>query len=235
MNVTELLMHPARLRIIFAAMDGEPFTASEMCLRLPDISKASMYRHIAQLVEGELLEVDSEEFVHGFLERHYRLLRVQAVIDPTSAAAMTSDDHRRGFAAATASLLAEFNAYLDRPGSNPASDSVSYRQFPLWLTEVERAALVDDISAAIEARAAHEQSTERKRHLLSTVFFPAEPQSRPAEPSALRRLADPGDEEAGRRLTAVAVEHGDPEELPPPGGPRNEGAQTDLTDFDDES
>jgi DNA-binding transcriptional ArsR family regulator len=220
MNVTELLMHPARLRIVFAAMDGEPFTTSEMCLRLPDISKASMYRHVAQLLEGQLLEVDREEFVHGFLERHYRLLRVQAVIDPTAAAAMTSDDHRRGFAAATASLLAEFNAYLDRPESNPASDSVSYRQFPLWLTEVERAALADDISAAIEARSAHEQSAERKRHLLSTVFFPAEPQSRPAELSALRRLADEGDEEAERRLTALTVEHGDLEELPPDRGPR---------------
>jgi DNA-binding transcriptional ArsR family regulator len=190
MNVTELLMHPVRLRIIFAAMDGEPFTRSEMGRRLPDVSKASLYRHIAMMVEGELLEVESEEFVHGTLERHYRLLKVRAVIDPAAAAAMTNDDHRRGFAAATASLLAEFNSYLDRPESNPTSDSVSYRQLPLWLTNVERAALMNDISAAIEAHAAHEQTAERQRHLLSTVFFPTQSQPRPADRSVLGSSAD---------------------------------------------
>jgi DNA-binding transcriptional ArsR family regulator len=173
-KVTELLLHPVRLRIVFAAMDGLPFTTSDMSLRVPDVSKASMYRHIALLAAGELLEVESEELVHGIVERHYRLLRVRAVIDPVAAAAMTNDDHRRGFAAATASLLAEFNAYLDRPESNPTSDSISYRQFPLWLTDAERDALVAEVSASVQARLAHDASAERTRYLLSTVFFPAE-------------------------------------------------------------
>ena len=167
MNLTELVLHPVRLRIVFAAMDGLPFTTSEMSRRLPDVSKASMYRHIALLAEGELLEVESEELVNGIVERHYRLLRVRAVIDPAAAAAMTNDDHRRGFAAVTASLLAEFNAYLDRPGSNPTSDSVSYRQFPLWLTDAERTALVEEMSAAIRARSAravHRTQTPPAHH-----------------------------------------------------------------------
>jgi hypothetical protein len=100
-------------------MDGVAFTTSEMNQRLPDVAKASMYRHISVLVDGELLEVESEGLVRGIVERHYRLLRVRAVIDPAAAAAMTIDDHRRGFAAAMASLIAEFNAYLDRRAANP--------------------------------------------------------------------------------------------------------------------
>lgn len=71
------------------------------------------------------------------------------MIDPGAAVAMTNDDHRRGFAAAAASLLAEFNAYLDRPQANPTTDSVSYRQFPLWLTEAERSALGEEVSAVV--------------------------------------------------------------------------------------
>jgi DNA-binding transcriptional ArsR family regulator len=184
MNVTALLLHPVRLRIVFAAMDGLPFTTSEMSVRLPDVSKASMYRHIALLADGELLEVESEELVHGIVERHFRLVRVRAVIDPAAAATMTNDDHRRGFSAATAALLAEFNAYLDRPESNPTSDSVSYRQFPLWLTDAERNSLVEEISASIQARLTHDASAERKRHLLSTIFFPAELDMLAADPSA---------------------------------------------------
>jgi hypothetical protein len=42
--------------------------------------------------------------------------------------ARTGRRHRRGFAAAMAALIAEFNAYLDRDGADPAADSVSYRQ-----------------------------------------------------------------------------------------------------------
>jgi hypothetical protein len=179
-------------------MDGLPFTTAEMNQRLPDVSKASMYRHISVLVDGELLEVASEELVRGIVERHYRLLRVRAVIDPAAAAAMTIDDHRRGFAAVMASLIAEFNAYLDRPASNPTSDSVSYRQFPLWLTDIDRTALVEEISAVIQKHSKHEHSSERKRHLLTTIFFPTEPPTPTQDPVrlVLRQLADEGNEEA---------------------------------------
>lgn len=213
MNVTELLLHPVRIRIVFAAMDGNPFTTSEMSRLLPDVSKASLYRHIALLADGELLEVESQELVNGIVERHYRLLRVRAVIDPAAAAAMTNDDHRRGFAAVTASILAEFNAYLDRPDSNPTLDSVSYRQFPLWLTDAERTALVEEMWAAIHDRVSHEPSAERKRHLLTTIFFPAALQERESGLSALRDLVDEGNEEAALRLTELAAQRGDAEEL----------------------
>ena len=91
-------------------MDRVPFTTSEMILRLPDVSKATMYRQLALLTEGELLEVESEDVVRGIVERHYRLVRVRAVIDPDTAAGMTKVDHRRGFAAATAPLIATCSA-----------------------------------------------------------------------------------------------------------------------------
>jgi DNA-binding transcriptional ArsR family regulator len=220
-DLTELLLHPVRLRIVFAAMDGVPFTTSEMSLRLPDVSKASMYRQLALLTEGELLEVVSENLVRGIVERHYRLVRVRAVIDPAAAAAMTNDDHRRGFAAATASMIAEFNAYLDRPGSNPTADSVSYRQFPLWLSGTERTALVKDVYAVIQRHSKHERSTDRIRHLLATVFFPTgsrTPDSdhevrRDSDEDVLRELADEGNEAAEARLTELAVERDDVDEL----------------------
>lgn len=165
-----------------------------------------MYRQLAMLAEGELLEVESEERVRGIVERHYRLVRVRAVIDPDAAAAMTNDDHRRGFAAATASLIAEFTAYLDRPGSNPTADSVSYRQFPLWLSAAERAALVKEVYAVIHRYSKHERSTDRIRHLLATVFFPTGSRTHESDEEVLRDLADDGNEAAESRLTELAVE-----------------------------
>jgi hypothetical protein len=37
---------------------------------------------------------------------------------------MTREDHQRGFTAAMAALLAEFNGYLDRDGADPLADAV---------------------------------------------------------------------------------------------------------------
>ena len=85
---------------------------------------------------------------------------------------MTTDDHRRGFAAAVGSLLAEFELYLGHEDADPLADGVSYRQFVLWLSETEETAFVDEVAAAIRARAQHQPGPGRRRHLLSTVLFP---------------------------------------------------------------
>lgn len=179
MSVTELLLHPVRLRIVQAVFDGQPFTTLQLRERLPDVSRATMYRQVEILLEGGLLEIESEDRVHGAVERRYRLLPTRTLIDRDTAAAMSLDDHRRGFAAAVASLLAEFNVYLDQEGADPTSDSVSYRQFPLWLSDAEKTAFLEDVLTAIRPRMENGPSPERRRHLLSTILFPTETGSDP--------------------------------------------------------
>ena len=71
MRMTELILHPVRIRIVQAAMDGATITTSELCARMPDISKATMYRHVATLVEGGLFKIVGEERVRGAVERSY--------------------------------------------------------------------------------------------------------------------------------------------------------------------
>ena len=175
MRVTELILHPIRIRIVQAAMDGAAITTSALCATMPDVSKATMYRHVALLVEGGLLKVVGEERVRGAVERSYRLEPARAVLTDAEVAAMNTEDHRRGFAAAVTSLLAEFEVYLDRDGADPLNDGVSYRQYVLWLSQTEKAELIAEVFAAIRARAAEGPATGRQRHLLSTILFPADP------------------------------------------------------------
>jgi DNA-binding transcriptional ArsR family regulator len=175
MDATELLLHPVRLRIIHAVLDGQPFTTSALRERLPDISQATVYRQVALLVAGGLVEVDREDRVRGAVERSYRLHPARTAMNADDVAAMTVDDHQRGFAAAVAALLAEFNAYLGRDGADPLADSVSYKQFSLWLSQEEKAAFIEEVVLAIRRRAAQEPSPDRRRHLMSTILFPTDP------------------------------------------------------------
>jgi len=168
-----LLLHPVRLRIVQATADEHDFTVTQLCTRLPDVSKATVYRQVALLVEGGLLTVVDEQRIRGAVERSYRLRRADAVITDDEAAAMSADEHRRGLAAVVGSLLAEFDGYLAREDADPATDQVSYRQFSLWLTDEERTELVEEVRASIRARVANRPGPGRSRHLLTPVFFPA--------------------------------------------------------------
>jgi hypothetical protein len=105
------------------------------------------------------------------------------VIDADAAAAMSLDDHRRGFAAAMAALLAEFNAYLDRDGADPTADSVGYRQGTLWLSTGELTEMIGALRDVIASSAGNQPAPGRSPHLLSMILFPAgEPPLSPPEP-----------------------------------------------------
>ncbi|MCM2424757.1 helix-turn-helix domain-containing protein [Streptomyces sp. RKAG337] len=172
MDTLELLVHPVRLRIVHALSGGQALTTSQLCARLTDVSKATVYRHVALLADGGVLEVDGEQRVRGAVERTYRLHRERAVIGAEAAASVSVDDHRRAFAVAMATLIAEFNAYLDRDHADPAADSVGYRQHALWLSQDELAEMIGGMRAAIVAQLGNEPSPDRTQHLLSPVLFP---------------------------------------------------------------
>ena len=173
MNATDLLLHPVRLRVVHALSGGRELTTTQLRARMPDVSKVTVYRQVALLVEGGFLEVAGERRVHGAAERRYRLRQGRPVIDAEAAAAMTPEEHRRGFAAAMAVLIAEFNAYLDRDGADPAADGVSYRQGMLWLSPAELAEMTRKVLAVLRDSAANEPAPGRAPYLLSPILFPA--------------------------------------------------------------
>ena len=174
MDTLELLGHPVRLRIVHAMRGGRTLTTAQLCARLPDVSKAMVYRHVDLLAAGGILEVAEERRVRGAVERHYRLRQERASIDPGTAESLSPNDHRRGFAVAVAALVAEFNAYLDRENTNPAADPVGYRQHAIWLNRDELTAMISELRDAIVPRLANPSTPDRTRYLLSPILFPSE-------------------------------------------------------------
>lgn len=172
MDILELLGHPARLRIVHALRGGRTLTTAELCVRLPDVSKAMVYRHVELLTAGGILEVAEERRVRGAVERHYRLHKERASIDPETVASLSPDDHRRGFAVAVAALVAEFSAYLDGENADPATDPVGYQQHAIWLNRNELEAMIGELRAAIVPRLANQATSDRTRYLLSPILFP---------------------------------------------------------------
>jgi DNA-binding transcriptional ArsR family regulator len=174
MDSLELLAHPVRLRVIHAMRGGRMLTTGQLCDRISDVSKATVYRHIDLLHGGGVLEVAEERRVRGAVERSYRLRQERAVIDRDIMESMSPDDHRHAFAAALAALLAEFNAYFARDHADPITDLVGYRQHALWLSRGELLEMIGDLQRVIVPRLANHPASDRAQYVLSPILFPIE-------------------------------------------------------------
>lgn len=153
---------------------GRELTTADLCDRIQDVSKATVYRHVDLLAAGGVLEVALERRVRGAVERRYRLRRDRAGINMDTASSLSLDDHRSAFATALAVLTAEFTAYLDRDTADPVTDQVGYRQHAVWLSPGELHGMIDGMREAIAPHLANEPSPDRTQYLISPILFPVE-------------------------------------------------------------
>jgi hypothetical protein len=170
----DLLLHPVRLRILQAFLGDRALTTSALSAELADIPAASLYRHVARLVDAGVLAVVAERRVRGALERTYVLRLTAATIGPDQLDAMSVDDHRQAFTAFVAGLLGDFDRYLDRGDIDLLRDGVSYRMTGLWLDEAEHAELLRELTRVLQPRLANPPAPGRKRRILGYVLLPGD-------------------------------------------------------------
>lgn len=173
---TALVLHPVRLRILQAAL-GRTLTTGELAAALPDVPTASLYRHIAALVDGGVLEVVAERTVRGATERTLQVALPAASLAPEDIAHMTPEQHVDGATAFLGGVLQAATDYLSAPGVDPASDGFGYRQIAVWADDDEIAALAAELRELLATAARREPRPGRRRRVLTTVLVPDPPPS----------------------------------------------------------
>ena len=170
----ELLLHPVRLRVVQALLGGRVLTTAELAGELADVPTATLYRQVALLLDGGVLEVAAERRVRGAVERSYRLCTEQASVDPDQLAVMGPQEHRAGFTAFVAGLLADFDRYLASGSPDLVRDGVGYRHYALHLSDAELRALLEELAAVLLPRLAFTPARGRRRRMLTTILMPAD-------------------------------------------------------------
>lgn len=182
MTSADLLLHPVRLRIVQAFLGDRPLTTADLRAELPDVAPATLYRHVARLVDAGVLAVVAERRVRGALERTYVLRLSAATIGLDELERMSPDDHRQAFLAFVAGLLADFDRYVAGGDIDLLRDGVSYRLAGLWLDDDEFRELLRELTRVLQPRMTNAPRDGRRRRILGTVLLP-------------------GDEPAGRDLS----------------------------------
>ena len=222
MATADLLLHPVRLRIVEAFLGDRALTTSALAAELSDIPAASLYRHVARLVDAGVLAVVAERRVRGALERTYVLRLTAAAVGLDEVAAMSADDHRRAFMAFVAGLLGDFDRYLARGDIDLLRDGVTYRLAGLWLDDAEYAELLRELTRVLQPRLTNPPRPGRKRRILGHVLLPgSEAESHPAGETATQPTGEtatqltgetttrPGDETASHSGDEAASGSGD--------------------------
>ena len=174
MTSADLLLHPVRLRIVQAFLGDRALTTSDLRSELPDVPPASLYRHVARLVDAGVLAVVAERRVRGAVERTYVLRGAAARISLDELAMMSLDEHRQAFMAFVAALLGDFDRYLARSDIDVLRDGASYQMAGMWLDDAEFADLLRDLARVLQPRLANAPKAGRRRRILGSVLLPGE-------------------------------------------------------------
>jgi Helix-turn-helix domain len=190
----DLLLHPVRLRIVQAFVGGRALTTSQLGAELSDVPTVSLYRHVARLVDAEVLQVVSEVRVRGAMERTYTLRLAAASMSADEISSMSPDEHRQAFTAFVAGLLGDFDRYLRRPDFEPLRDKVGYRLTGMWLDDAEYDELLRDLVTVFQARMANGPGKGRKRRIIATVALLGEDTPPRADDAGEAQTTNPASE-----------------------------------------
>ncbi|TWD84401.1 helix-turn-helix protein [Kribbella amoyensis] len=109
--IADVVMHPVRMRII-QQLSGRELTTAQLRDALPDITQATLYRHVAALIEADIIAVVAERKVRGTVERTLALGARLAVADLAELRAMDTAQLRSMFLTFLGHLGESFDTFL---------------------------------------------------------------------------------------------------------------------------
>ena len=183
MRPADVVLHPVRMRIVQAFLGDRALTTTDLRVEIPDVPSATLYRQVAALARGGVLDVVDEKRVRGAVERTYRLRTGAARVDAEGARQMSVEEHRRAFLTFAVGLLADFDRYLDRGDVDMGRDLVGFSRNAMYLTDEEMSALVDELQEVLLPRLALPLAPGRSRRLLATILMPDRPHPATPDPA----------------------------------------------------
>ncbi len=162
MEMAEVIMNPARQRILQYLMVHETGTVKEIKSFLSDIPGASMYRHIKILADNSVIMVVKENRIRGTVESVYGLNRSALEID---------DAEGLGVQMSLMGICTAFAKYFAKGDADPRKDMLMMTSCTLSLTDKEFMDFLSEINQVATrymSKAVTEESKIRQISLISS-------------------------------------------------------------------
>lgn len=111
-QIADIVLHPVRMKII-QQLGGRSMTTTQLRDALPEVKQATLYRHVAALLEADILTVVEERHVRGATERTLALGDRLAHVGHGELQAMDAVQLRSAFTMFLSGLSNDFERLLD--------------------------------------------------------------------------------------------------------------------------
>ena len=137
MEMVEIVMNPVRQRIFQYFLLHETGTVKEVKKALPDVSNASLYRHIKILTDSSILMIVDENRIRGTVESVYQL---------NKEAMATEDETGNAVQMSLLSICASFARYFSSGNADPKKDMLLLTNCTLLLTDEDFSSFLSEIN-----------------------------------------------------------------------------------------
>jgi DNA-binding transcriptional ArsR family regulator len=162
MKISELLLNPARLRIIqYISLHGEA-TAGNVCQSMQDIPKATVYRHTKLLEDSGLLQIVKENRIRGTMEKVYSVNMEVIPIGDKKAVLHLATGYFIG-------LLRDMEMYLTENDIDLKGDMIFFNSAILNVSDEEYKQMLDEIALILRQYLTLPSAANRKTRKLSIV------------------------------------------------------------------
>lgn len=167
--IADVVLHPVRMRII-QQLGGRSMTTSQLRDALPDIKQATLYRHVAALLDADILTVTEERQIRGAVERTLTLGDRLAHVDQAELEAMDAMQLRSAFAMFLSGLSHDFERLVDHERVE-LRKLLGFARAPLYADTQDLEKLQSDLMAVLTPYLEPRRDGQR-RITLATVLIP---------------------------------------------------------------
>ena len=160
-------MNATRQRIIQTIMIKKEATSAEIGEELPDIPRASLYRHIKVLLDAKIITVVKEEFKRGSMEKTYAISSQRPYGD-------TREEYNSLIQTALMGLQGEFHRYFNGENPDPQRDLLTVGSVSMMMSDVEMMEFLKAYSELIQRYMANKPAADRRLRKISIVVSPNE-------------------------------------------------------------
>lgn len=166
-DINDIMLNPIRMRIVQIAAASENVTASNICDKMADVPRTTVYRHIKILIENNILSIVSENKIRGSLERTLAL-NTQEITDHNTIENATQNAFHF-----LMNRYTRFEKYFRSEAPDPAKDRVFLTNAVIMASDEEFDAFLTELQVLLKKHS-HEGTEKRKPRDISIISAPGE-------------------------------------------------------------
>ena len=166
-DINEIMLHPVRMRIVQQVGAGETMTAAELCEKISDVPRTTLYRHINILLDSRILSVVSEKKIRGSVERTLALnvgeIAKHNTLENASQTALSI----------LMSKYERLHRYFSGKEPNPGKDKIFLNNTVMMMDDEEFDQFLEELRALL-VRYSFSAASGRRARDISVISAPAD-------------------------------------------------------------